>query len=128
MEYSTFEFLKSTKQRFEEFTNQLTSFIPLMASLFERTSRVINFLLGEKTALLEENAQLKDQLAQALANDRADAEAILAAQVAADAARDVAADAKAKSAELQTLVDADVAEDEQIIALLDATLPSEPTV
>lgn len=129
MEFSTFEFLRSTKQRFEELTNQFTSFIPLMATLFARISEVINFLLGEKTKLLEENAQLKEQLAQALANDVADAEAIAAAQAEAEAARAVADEAKAKSEELQTLVDADTAEDAQILALLDATLPpSEPTV
>jgi hypothetical protein len=129
MEFSTFEFLRSTKQRFEELVNQLTSFIPLMATLFVRVSEVVNFLVDEKTKLLEENAQLKEQLAQALANDVADASAIAAAQAEAEAARVVADEAKAKSEELQTLVDEDTAEDAQILALLDATLPpSEPTV
>jgi hypothetical protein len=128
MDFSTFEFLRSTKQRFEELVNQLTSFIPLMATLFDRISEVVNFLLSEKTKLLEENAQLKEQLAQALANDVADASAIAAAQAEAEAARVVADEAKAKSEELQTLVDEDTAEDAQILALLDATLPpSEPT-
>lgn len=129
MEFSTFEFLRSTKQRFEELVNQLTSFIPLMAKLFVRISEVINFLVDEKTKLLEANAQLKEQLAEALANDVADADAIAAAQAEAEAARAVADEAKAKSEELQTLVDEDTAEDAQILALLDATLlPSEPTV
>jgi septal ring factor EnvC (AmiA/AmiB activator) len=136
MEFSTFEFLRSTKQRFEELVNQLTSFIPLMATLLVRISEVVNSLGDEKTKLLEENAQLKEQLAEALANDVADAEAIAAAQAEAEAARAVAetakavADkAKAKSEELQTLVDEDKVEEAQILEFLDTILPpSKPTV
>ena len=74
--------------------------------------------MGDKDALLRENASLKEQLAAALANDVADAQAV------ADAARAVSDVAAAEIARLQSLVDADAAEDaalEELLGLLEAS-------
>lgn len=68
-------------------------------------------------SVVVENADLKNQLAAALANDKADAETIAAARLAAEAAN-------AKINELQVLADTDVAEDAEVQALIDSILPS----
>lgn len=67
-----------------------------------------------------ENAALKQQLAEALANDAAD-------QATIEAAQQAALDAQAKLPELQALADADALEDAEIQSIVDATLPAKPT-
>jgi hypothetical protein len=67
-------------------------------------------------AAVAENATVKQQLADAMADDAADDAAVAAAQQAAT-------DAQAKVDALQALADADMAEDANIQALVDAALP-----
>jgi hypothetical protein len=65
-----------------------------------------------------ENADLKNQLAVALGNDKADAQTIADAQLAAEAAN-------IRITELQTLADTDITEDAELQALIDSALPTE---
>ncbi len=92
----------------------LALFFKTMASLFDRISAVITKLAG----YADENATLKEQLAEALANDAADADRIAAAEAAATEARAKADELVAKVNELQALADADAAEDQQISDLI----------
>lgn len=73
-------------------------------------------------ATVAENADLKNQLAVALGNDKADAQTIADAQLAAEAAN-------IRITELQILADTDITEDAELQALIDSVLPTEdPTV
>ena len=92
----------------------------IMANLVERVQRVVSLLRGETQTLMAENADLKERLAQALANDASDAETIAAAQKEAADAKAAVESAAAENARLQGLVDADAAED----AALDEVLKS----
>jgi hypothetical protein len=69
--------------------------------------------------VVTENATLKEDLADALADDPA-------SEIEIEAAKGEATAAKAKVAELQALVDADTLEDADIQALVDSALPMEP--
>lgn len=75
-------------------------------------------LIAYTQALATENADLRGQLATALANDAADAQTIADAQLAAEAAN-------IRIAELQILADTDITEDAELQALLDSVLPAE---
>lgn len=99
-----------------------------MSVLVSRVSRVLSYLLGERQRLLDEVAVLRNQLAEALANDAADAAAILEAREAAEAARVAAEAAAAEAARLQDLVSADAEEDaaiEELLAPVEAEIPAE---
>lgn len=78
----------------------LTEILKAMASLFDRIVAVVS---GKEAEI----AELKQKLADALANDAADADAIAAAKADAEGA-------KAALEPLQALADADSAEDAQI--------------
>lgn len=82
-----------------------------MASLVSRISAVLS-------AQQAEIASLKQQLADALADDAADDAAIEAAEKAAAAAAEQASQATETAERLQSLVDADVVEDQAINELL----------
>lgn len=85
--------------------------IAVMANLLVRISAVLS-------SKQSEIASLKQQLAEALANDAADAAAIQAAKADASAAEAQAKEAQDNAARLQELVDADVVEDQGISDLL----------
>lgn len=89
--------------------------------LFMSVVDSVKRLADAYVASVTENATIKQQLADALANDAAD-------QAEIDAANTSAEEAKAKVSELQALVDADTLEDSDIQALVDAALPPAPTV
>jgi hypothetical protein len=89
-----------------------------MTNFVSRLTRVLAYYQGERQTLLDRVAELREQLAAALADDVADDEAVAAAQAEALAAREVAEAAAGQVGALQELVDADVAED----AALDAAL------
>lgn len=82
-----------------------------MASIEAKLERLITFFLSERGALLDENASLKEQLAQEELDDQS-------LQDEAAAARKVAAANQAKADELQVLADADLAQDERLGALI----------
>jgi hypothetical protein len=86
--------------------------------LVTRIKNILSTLKGDKDALLSENASLKEQLATALANDAADAQSVADAQADAEVARAAADVAIAETARLQSIVDADTAEDAALDALL----------
>lgn len=94
--------------------------IKSMSALSDRLAQVLEYLTAKEAALLTELAETKSALADALADDAADDAAVAAAKEQASQAAAVAEAAQAKAAELQALVDADVAEDEAIKALLDS--------
>lgn len=71
-------------------------------------------------SLVVEVADLKQRLADALANDAADAVTIGKAKADAEIAQ-------AKIGELQALADADVKEDAEFEALVDSVVPAENT-
>lgn len=94
--------------------------LKVMSILSDRVIAAVQKFLSDKAGLKQELAQVKEQLAAALASDVADAESIAAARAEAATAVEAAATAVAKVAELQALADADVAEDEMISAALDS--------
>ena len=94
--------------------------IKSMSALSDRLAQVLEYLTTKEAALLTELAVAKAALAEALADDAADDAAVAAAVEQAFQAAAAAEAAQAKADELQALVDADVAEDEAIKALLDA--------
>jgi tyrosyl-tRNA synthetase len=94
--------------------------LKVMSILSDRVIAAVQKFQSDKAGLKQELAQVKEQLAAALASDVADAETIAAAQAEAATAVEAAAAATAKVAELQALADADVAEDEAITAALDS--------
>lgn len=96
------------------------SLLKSMSALSDRLAQVLEYLTTKEAALLTELAETKAALADALADDAADDAAVAAAQEQAAQAAAVAEAAQAKAAELQGLVDADIAEDEAIKALLDS--------
>ena len=99
-----------------------------MADFTSRIKRLFEVLTSSKEGLLAENAELKTQLADALADDAADAETIAAAEAAAVEARAVAEAAVAESERLRGLVEADTAEDaalEELLSSLEATVEPE---
>jgi regulator of replication initiation timing len=79
-------------------------------------------LVGYTNQLKQENADLKTQLVEALANDAADAQAIADAKSLADQAQIEAQAAKDAVTPLQELADVDKVEDEQITELLDSVV------
>ena len=122
-----FNFYHFCIRQYRFIKRQLKSQGEQMSVLTDLARRVINYLLGREQTLLQEIADLQEQLATALANDAADAAAIAAAQEAAAAAQAAAEQAMAANAPLQALADADTAEDAELQAILGAvTLPEEP--
>lgn len=113
MDFAFYEFLK-------KLNNTVHLLTKTMSALSDRVVAVIQFLQSGETALKQELANTKSELADALAKDAADAETVAAAQAAAESARVAAAESAAKVAELQSLADADVAEDAAITAALDS--------
>ena len=113
MDFAFYEFLK-------KLNNTVHLLTRTMSALSDRVVAVIQFLQSGETALKQELANTKSELADALAKDAADAETVAAAQAAAESARVAAAESAAKVAELQSLADADVAEDAAITAALDS--------
>lgn len=99
---------------------KLPSLKKIMANFAVRVQRVLLALRGDRDNLLVENAQLKEKLAAALANDAADEAEISAAHAAADEAKSTADAAVAEAARLQALVDADTAEDAALEEVLHA--------
>jgi regulator of replication initiation timing len=89
---------------FKDFT-AFTKFVTeTLMDLLSKLNTVLSFLLGKETALLKENADLKDKLATALGNDAADAATIASARAEADAA-------KAEVTRLTGLVADDIAQE-----------------
>lgn len=83
-----------------------------LGMLLEKVTQLINAFKAQ----VAENADLKTQLAEALADDAADEAAIAEAQAAAEEAR-------VRAESLQVAVDADLVEDSEITAAIDAVLP-----
>jgi hypothetical protein len=94
----------------------LSTLLHAMGSLFSRIAAV----LAGRDAVI---ADLREQLAAALADDAADDQAVAEAQAGAAAARAEAEAAAARVEELQAMADADAAEDAQISELLAAYEP-----
>lgn len=91
-----------------------------MEEILLRAKNAILALKSDKDGLLSENADLKQKLASALADDAADHQAIADAQAAAEVAQAAARDAAAHTAELQQRLDAQVAQEEELKNLLDS--------
>ena len=111
---------------FKKLIPPIQQVVKVMSTLSDRVIAAVQKFLSDKASLKQELAQVKEQLATALANDVADAEFIAAARAEAAAAVEAAAAAVAKVAELQALADADVAEDEVISAALDSLEAEDP--
>jgi len=97
-------------------------------TILDRVTRVLAYLANERANLLQELADVRAMLEEALSNDAADAEAIAEARAAAEAAETRAAEALAQLAPLQELADADAAEDAAIsdaLAPFEAEIPAE---
>ena len=99
---------------------KLPSLRKIMANFAVRVQRILLALRGDNDNLLVENAELKERLAAALADDAADDATVAAAQAEAVEARDVADAAVAEAERLQALVDADLAEDAALEEVLSA--------
>ncbi|MEB3320480.1 MAG: hypothetical protein VKI63_06030 [Cyanobium sp.] len=84
-----------------------------MASIESKLEQLITFAVGQYSAVVEENKNLKEQLAQENADDATLEEAAAEARAEAEALR-------IKNTELQALADADVAQDEKLAGLVDA--------
>jgi hypothetical protein len=97
----------------------ITAAFKAMASLLEL---IVSVVAGKEGEI----ADLKEQLATALADDAADDEAVAQAQADAAAARELADTAAAEAAELKAKVEADEAEDAEIRAYLESKLPTPP--
>lgn len=95
-------------------------------TLLEKVQALVSFVTQKEAEYLGQIADLRSQLEAALADDAADDAAVAAAQAEAEAAAVAAADAQARAESLQTLVDADVAEDQAIVSLIDSVLPAAP--
>jgi len=94
-----------------------------IVSLLVRVRNVILALKANKDGLLAENADLKQKLADALAQDAADAQTVAEAQRVAAEARAAADAAAAHTAELQSQLDAVQEESvslESLVASLEA--------
>lgn len=91
-------------------------------TLLEKVQALVAFVTQKEAAYLGQIAELRAQLEAALADDVADDAAVAAARAAAEAAEVAAAEAAARADGLQVLVDADVAEDQQIVSLIDSVL------
>jgi len=84
-------------------------------------------LVGYNAQLIQEKADLRQQLATALASDVADAQAISDAQAKATEAQAEAQTAKEAIAPLQSAIDADTSEDAKVKVLLDSVvIPVDP--
>ena len=95
-----------------------------MATLLEKVQKIV----GYNAQLKQENADLRAQLSEALANDAADEQAIADAKFLAEQAQVEAQTAKDSVAPLQAAIDADADEDEQIETILGTVIyPEEPT-
>ena len=79
-------------------------------------------LVGYNAQLIQEKADLRQQLATALASDVADAQAIADAQAKATEAQAEAQTAKEAIAPLQSAIDADTYEDAKVKVLLDSVV------
>jgi len=112
MDFAFYQFLTELDKNLD---HKLTLLLQNMSALSDRVIKV----LQDKADLKTELASAKAALAEALANDVADAERIAAAEADAAAAQTAADTAIAKVAELQSLADADAAEDAIITAALD---------
>jgi chromosome segregation ATPase len=114
MDFAFFEFLKRLERT--------------IMSLSARIKRVADYLLSRESELVTENADLKEKLAAAMANDAADAEQIAAAQADAAAAR---AEADTLRGELEQSKAAlaedatDDAEADAVLAPIEARIPVE---
>ena len=86
----------------------------LVATLLEKVQKIV----GYNAQLKQENADLRAQLSEALANDAADEQAIADAKFLAEQAQVEAQTAKDSVAPLQAAIDADADEDEQIETIL----------
>lgn len=96
-----------------------------MADFTSRVKRLFELLTVGREELLAENADLKEKLAVALANDAADAETIAAAEAVAAEAVAVSTAAVAETERLKALVEADTAEDtalEELLASLESSV------
>jgi hypothetical protein len=89
-----------------------------LLKLFMSLNSSVQRLVKYTQTVLAENADLKNQLATALANDKADAQTIADAQLAAEVAN-------IKISELQGLADFDIAEDAELESLIGSVLPAE---
>ncbi|MGL5062340.1 MAG: hypothetical protein ACRC62_20375 [Microcoleus sp.] len=87
----------------------------LFMSVVDSVKRLADAYVASATEI----ATLKQQLADAMANDAADAAAVQEAQLAAT-------EALAKANSLQQMVDADALEDADIQAIVDTALPPVP--
>lgn len=94
-------------------------------ALLELVQKAVAYLLGKNQQTQDELAQVKEELATALANDKADADVIALAQQEAATAKQEAEAAKQSADQLQQAVDADATEDSQIVELLSSVLPTE---
>ena len=99
-----------------------------MADFTSRIQKIVSVLTGRYDALVSENVDLKQRLADALANDAADAETITAAQAELAEAKATAEYALAETSRLQALVDADNAEDAALDEFLKSFEESNETV
>jgi hypothetical protein len=99
---------------------KLPSLKKIMANFAARVQTILLTLKGANDGLLVENAELKERLAAALADDAADDAAVAAAQAEAVEARTTADAAVAEAERLQALVDADLAEDAALEEVLSA--------
>jgi hypothetical protein len=100
----------------------------VMETLLARISRVLAYYGNERQSLLVQVADLRGQLAIALANDKSDQETIAQAQAEAAAAKATAADAVAAQEKLQAIVDANATTEAAIDSLLtpiEANIPTD---
>jgi DNA repair exonuclease SbcCD ATPase subunit len=113
MDFAFYEFVKKLNHSIHSLTKK-------MSVLSDRVVAVIQFLQAGESSLRQELADVKAQLADALAKDAADAETVANAQAEAQSSRAAADEFAAKVTELQAIADADTAEDAAITAALDA--------
>jgi hypothetical protein len=98
----------------------------LITAAFKAMTSLLELIVSVVAGKESEIADLKEQLAIALADDAADDEAVAQAQADAAAARELADTAAAEAAELKAKVEADEAEDAEIRAYLESKLPTPP--
>jgi hypothetical protein len=110
----------------------IISTVQKVVSYAKQLEARIKELLESGAASASTIAELRANLATALANDVADAEAIAAAKADAEAALALAAEAQATAAaanlkvsELEALLAEDAAEDAEVKMLVDALVPVE---
>jgi peptidoglycan hydrolase CwlO-like protein len=107
---------------------ELSLFRGIMETLLARINRVLAYYNNERQSLLAQVADLKDQLATALASEKADEATIAQAQSDAAAAKAAADEATATQAKLQATVDADASTEaaiDSVLSPIEATIPAD---